>query len=198
MEAPYDHPFAASLSSELFASLLFQRYAERLLCVARDRLGSKFQAKVGAEDIVQSAFKSFFRRRDEFRFARDDEDGIWGLLLVITGRKCSKWIDLFSAEKRAVNREVSANDDAGSQSGSMQLAGREPDPQEAALLGELVEQLMNQFEPRQQEMISLRMQGYELEEIANQVASSRRTVARVIAEAKAWLSNYLPSARPGE
>lgn len=161
--------------------------------VAKDKLGARLQAKVGPEDVVQSALKSFFRRQGEFKFTGDGSDGLWGLLVVITIRKCAKWADVFYAQKRAAGREVSLA--VGSEDGSrwLDVAGREPDPDEAAALSELVQQLLTSFQPRQQEMISLRMQGYEVEEIAERVQSSRRTVARVIADAKERLRSLMRS-----
>jgi RNA polymerase sigma-70 factor (ECF subfamily) len=179
------------MPKEALADAVFNRYGERLLAVARNRLGAKLRAKVSEEDVVQSAFKSFFRRRDEFRFDHDGADGLWGLLVVITVRKCAKWADVFSAEKRAAHREVSLQDGISSFLTLREIAGREPGPEEAASLAELVERLMSRFDSRQQQMISLRMQGYELEEIAAQARSSRRTVARVIAEAKSVLRGLM-------
>ncbi len=179
---------------ERFADALFNRYAGRLMVVARDRLGARLRAKVSPEDVVQSAFKSFFRRQDEFQFDHDGSDGLWGLLVVITVRKCTKWADLFGAGKRSAEREVSLNADGPAGDPWREVAGREPGPDEAAVLSDLIERLMERLGPREQEIIALRMQGCELEEIAGQVRSSRRTVARVVAEAKDVLRELLEEA----
>jgi RNA polymerase sigma factor (sigma-70 family) len=180
----------SGLPREAFADAVFERYAERLMRLARERLGSRLQAKVSAEDVVQSALHSFFRRRDEFAFAQDGADGLWGLLVVITLRKCAKWADVFSAQKRSAAREVNLQPGDGS---VLPLASSEPDPAEAAMLAELLEGLLRHFDSRQQQMLALRMQGFELEEIAAQVQSSRRTVARTVAEAKEWLRERMQS-----
>jgi RNA polymerase sigma factor (sigma-70 family) len=175
---------AASLADQVF-----NRYSQRLLAVARNHLSARLRAKVSEEDVVQSALKSFFRRQHEFQFAHDGADGLWGLLVVITLRKCSKWADVYGAEKRAADREVPL--DVGSSNSWREAASREPGPEEAALLSDLVERLMGRFGSRQQQIVSLRMQGFELEEIAQQTQSSRRTAARVIAEAKTALRQLL-------
>lgn len=179
------------MSPTLLANDIFNQYAERLLGVARTRLGARLREKVSEEDIVQSAFISFFRRQNEFQFSGDDSDGLWGLLVIITVRKCTKWAAVFGTNKRSISREVSMNDDLVDHRRMMELATDDPSPEEALLLTELVDRLMGQFGERQQMMISLRMQGYELDEIANETQSSRRTVARVIAEAKEVLSTLL-------
>lgn len=81
----------------------------------------------------------------------------------------------------------------GSSAGWQELSGREPAPEDAVLLTDLVEQLPGPFHPRQQEMLSLRMQGHGLDEIALRVRSSSRTVAWVMAEARTWLDNQFNS-----
>lgn len=174
----------SGIPPERFADAVFNRYAERLIAVARERLGAQLRSKVSPEDVVQSAFKSFFRRQGEFQFSSDGSDGLWGLLVVITVRKCTKWVDVFGALKRSTGREVPLNAESPDGSPWREAASREPGPEDAALLSELVERLLARFRPREQQMISLRMQGYELAEIAEQVQSSRRTVARVIRDAK--------------
>lgn len=181
----------SGLPREVFADAVFNRYAGRLMRVARDRLGGRLQSKVSPEDVVQSVFKSFFRRQHEFEFKNDDSDGLWGLLVVITIRKCSKWADVFGADKRSTEREGSL--DSSSASGQLwhEAVDRDPGPEEAAMLSELIERLMQRLDSRQQQMLALRMQGLELEEIADQVQSSRRTVARVIAEVKSVLRELL-------
>lgn len=181
----------SGLPPEAFADAVFNRYAGRLMRVARERLGSKLQSKVSPEDVVQSVFKSFFRRRHEFDFKDDDADGLWGLLVVITLRKCAKWADVFGAEKRSTERETSLDAETASGHRWHEAVGREPGPEEAAMLSELIERLMQRLDARQQQMLALRMQGFELEEIADQVQSSRRTVARVVAEVKIILRELL-------
>lgn len=181
----------SGLPPEAFADAVFNRYAERLMRVARERLSTKLQSKVSPEDVVQSAFKSFFRRQHEFEFKNDDSDGLWGLLVVMTIRKCAKWVDVFGTDKRSVDREASLNAETASGHRWHEAVGRDPGPEEAAMMSELIERLMKRLDTRQQQMLSLRMQGFELEEIAEQVQSSRRTVARVIAEMKNVLRELL-------
>lgn len=181
----------SGIPPEQFAEAVFTRYAQRLMCVARERLGAQLRSKVSPEDVVQSAFKSFFRRQDEFQLDKDGSDGLWGLLVVITVRKCAKWADVFGAEKRAAGREVSLNSASPDSSRWNDVAGREPGPTEAAILSEFVDRLMGRLDERHQQIISLRMQGYELTEIAEHVRSSRRTVARVIQEAKETLRQMI-------
>lgn len=174
----------SGIPRELFASDVFQNYAERLIRIAEERMRPELQVKVAPEDVVQSAFKSFFRRLHDFRLDSNSPDAVWGLLVVITIRKCAKWSDVFHAEKRALDREVAGLSSASGFDNHWELIARDPGPEEAAVLTELIAMLMSEFESRQQQIILLRMEGFGLEEIARKLHSSRRTVARVIAEAK--------------
>ena len=93
------------LTGEIFASEVFRRYSIRLLYLANDRLGKDVRGKISPEDVVQSAFKSFFRRLQDFRLEHEGTDAIWSLLSIITIRKCRKWDAFYRCDKRAVQRE---------------------------------------------------------------------------------------------
>lgn len=176
------------LTGEMFASEVFRRYSIRLLHLANDRLGKDVRGKLSPEDVVQSAFKSFFRRLNDFRLERDGADAIWGLLSIITIRKCKKWDAFYRCDKRAVQREKP--DDSGL-AGHVRHTSTEPGPLEVLIVEELLAKLFREFEPRQQQMILLRMDGCSVDEIAVQCQSSCRTVARTIATAKQLLAEFL-------
>src|SRR5438093_631392 len=82
------------------ADAIFQRFARRLVGMARSRLDGRLRQKVDAEDVVQSVFRSFFDRsaRGEFDFA--NWEGVWGLLVLLTVRKCGHRAVHFHAERR--------------------------------------------------------------------------------------------------
>lgn len=176
------------LTGEMFASEVFRRYSIRLLHLANDRLGKDVRGKLSPEDVVQSAFKSFFRRLKDFRLERDGADAIWGLLSIITIRKCKKWDAFYRCDKRAVQRE---KPDDSRLAGQVRHTSTEPGPLDVLIVEELLEKLFNEFEPRQQQMILLRMDGCSVDEIAVQCQSSCRTVARTIATAKRLLAEFL-------
>ena len=47
---------------QVVATHVFHRFAGRLVALSRSRLNLDLRRKVDPEDIVQSVFKSFFRR----------------------------------------------------------------------------------------------------------------------------------------
>ena len=70
------------------ATEVFNRFARRIVGLARQQLHAALRSKVDPEDVLQSVFRSFFNRQREGRFAIENWDSLWGLLALITVRKC--------------------------------------------------------------------------------------------------------------
>src|SRR5258707_4361125 len=116
---------------------VFVRFAARLAGLARRHLDGRMIAKVDPEDVVQSAYKSFFLRQREGELDVGTWDGLWGLLTMITLRKCADRAAYYRAEKRDVAREAAggAADDGAPRTIELAL-DREPRPYEAVELAE--------------------------------------------------------------
>src|SRR5438067_192126 len=91
---------------EVAATILFQRFARRLIGLARHQLDQRLRGKLDAEDVVQSVFKSFFPRFADGCFELDGWEDLWALLTVITLRKCGRRVEYFRARRRDVRREA--------------------------------------------------------------------------------------------
>jgi RNA polymerase sigma-70 factor (ECF subfamily) len=162
------------------AAAVFQRYARRLIRLAQSRLEGRLRRQVDAEDVMQSAFKSFFVRQAAGEYHLEDWDGLWSLLTVITLRKCGRQIRRFLAEGRDVRREVAPPGPEGSNSG-WEALGDDPTPSEAAVLAETIEHLMRGLpDATERRMLELSLQGYGPREISEEVGRSERTVHRVL------------------
>src|SRR5262245_5432615 len=72
------------------AARVFNKFVKRLIGLARSRLDKGLGRKVDPEDIVQSVYKSFFRRHAAGEFDFSNWDRLWGLLAVIAVRKCKR------------------------------------------------------------------------------------------------------------
>jgi RNA polymerase sigma factor (sigma-70 family) len=172
-----DHAFFDDLLAGLrrgdatAATALFGRYSERLIALARKRLDGRTRQKVDPEDVVQSVFRSFFRRHNKGKVSVADADGLWSLLAVITARKCINRVRFFHAACRDVLQENEPG--TGEQE---EVAGAEPSPEEATLLEETLERLMSSLDARERDMLTLALQGYSPREIAEHVERSERTV----------------------
>lgn len=169
------------------ANELVERYTERLIALARREMSAHLSRRLDPEDVVQSVYRSFFVAARAGRFSLERSGDLWRLLLTITLHKVRQQFRHHTAEKRAVQREqflTNADDGVGL---VQLLAGSEPSPEEPAVLTDLLERLLRAYEPRQQRMIELRLQGYLLEEIAAEANCCRHTVLRTLDRFKADL-----------
>jgi RNA polymerase sigma-70 factor (ECF subfamily) len=169
------------------ATRVFNEYANRLIALARRRLDPRILQKVDPEDVLQSVFRSFFRGQAAGRM---DEihtwDSLWGMLVVITRRKCGRRAMYFHADRRDVQREVSPRP-RPDQSVADWEAGDEPTPEDAAILAETVERLMLRLDEKNRHILALRLQGCPAPEIAAQARCTERTVYRVLDRVKTML-----------
>jgi RNA polymerase sigma-70 factor, ECF subfamily len=169
------------------ASQVFDRFAGRLMAVAHARLNAHLRQKVDAEDVLQSVFRSFFARYADGPFVLSDWESLWGLLSSITLRKCARRAEYFQAARRDIRREAIPADGWGAWS-------REPTPEEATLLTETVQQLLDWLEPRERKIVALSLQGFSVVEISSKVAWAERTVQRILARVRKQLERQRDAA----
>jgi RNA polymerase sigma-70 factor (ECF subfamily) len=171
------------------ATQVFNRFASRLLTLARKQLDPLVLQKVDPEDVVQSVFRSFFVHNISGRFGEFESwDNLWGMLVVLTQWKCGRRMDYFHAACRDVDREVSAEVPARDESyADLGVRDDEPTPAEAAMLTDTVERLMKCLEGSHREVLTLSLQGYAPAEISGQLGCTERTVYRVLERVKQWL-----------
>src|SRR5437773_10826372 len=94
------------------AAEVFHRFAHRLIALARSRLDHLLRAKVDPEDVMQSVYRSFFSRQAAHGYEFAGWDGLWGMLTVITLRKCGHRAEFFRSEERRVGKECRSRVDA--------------------------------------------------------------------------------------
>src|SRR5215472_1360787 len=83
---------------------LYLRYADRLLALAAAQSSPDLARRVDPEDIVQSVFRTFFRRASLGHYTIPDGEEIWKLLLVIALNKVRTLGAFHRAAKRDVRR----------------------------------------------------------------------------------------------
>src|SRR5262245_956158 len=157
------------------ATELFQRFARQLIALARRRFDGGLRHKVDPEDVVQSAYKSFFFRYGAGNLEIVNWNSLWGLLALITVRKCAERAAYHSAERRDAAREV-APQRADQPMPWLEPIGREPTPLEAAVLSEIVEQLLAMLDEEERPILELSLQGYTTREISERLGRAERTV----------------------
>ena len=158
------------------AEELHRRYALRLLALAEKKIGGRLKRRVGAEDVVQSAFRTFFRRTEGGEFSIDHSGSLWRLLVRITLRKILRKAEFHCSGPRDVRKEVYVHAD---EPGPEAIAS-DPTPQEAACLVDELEVLLAKFEEPDPEIVRLCLERYSSSEISDKVGCSRWRVRRVL------------------
>jgi len=170
---------------------IFERFAGQLLCLARRQLDARIQHLVEPDEVLQSAFRSFFVRQGEGRFTLDNWNSLWGLIARITVRKCHRKNAYYLAARRSVTREVHAPHADDDSPDAWEAMAREPTPAEAVAAAELVEELLREETDRGRDVLMYRLQEYTEAEIARQVGCSERTVRRVLERARKRLEHLV-------
>jgi RNA polymerase sigma-70 factor (ECF subfamily) len=172
------------------AAELFRRYAGRLIALARSRLSSKLAQRVDPEDVVQSAYRSFFADSREGRYDLQRGGDLWQLLVVITLHKLNDQVKRNASAKRAIHKEQNFGSEDSLLGLKPKLLASEPSPVEALALADQVEQVMRRLEPLERRMLEMRLQGHPLEEIAAATHCCERTVRYTLKEIKQRLAEW--------
>jgi eukaryotic-like serine/threonine-protein kinase len=180
---------------ELAAATIFERYVERLTRLARSRLAAKLAARVDPEDIVLSAYRSFFVAVRQGRFCLRSGGDLWRLLVEVTLHKLYHHVEFHLAQRRSTRREQATPLTAAFEA----HIANGPTPDEVVAAADELEFLLEQLDERSQQVVELRLQGREYEEIADRLSCSERTVRRSINLARRLMAarggkDFVPSA----
>jgi RNA polymerase sigma-70 factor (ECF subfamily) len=130
---------------------------------------------VDGEDVMQSAFRTFFRRSARGDFQIDSSAQIWRLLAKITLLKARAKGRYHTAAARDVGVEM-----PGVDLRLIEAATREPGPEEAATLSDEIERLLGGLPATFRDILEMRLEGCATTEIAAALNVSRRTVERAL------------------
>jgi RNA polymerase sigma factor (sigma-70 family) len=169
-------------------TVVFRRYVGRLIALAAQQFDEWMRDRVDVEDVVVSAYKSFFLRNRRGDFDLGGWDELWALLAIITLRKCRNRHKFMRAHRRDAARErpwPKADDRAAL------LSDRAPTPVEAAIFAETVEQLFKGTSEHDRPVVEQILAGYTAEEVAQRLDCSERTVRRVRQRAKSRLQRLV-------
>jgi RNA polymerase sigma-70 factor (ECF subfamily) len=173
------------------ATAVFRRFVRQLVRLARKQIGPSLRHKVEAEDVVQSAYRSFFTRFRAGQFDVATWNELWGLLTVITLRKCINRVEYHQAQCRDVAREVSWP--AGGQEAGRRFEAidRAPTPDQAAALADTVARVLCTADPCDRPILELSLQGSTAPDISTRLHRAERTVRRVRERLKRRLESLL-------
>jgi RNA polymerase sigma-70 factor, ECF subfamily len=176
---PQDFVPRPTIAPDTDPRTVFEHFSRRLIGLARVHLDGRLQHKVDPEDVVQSAYKSFLLRYGDGALAAEGWEGLWGLLTLITIRKCADRARYYEADCRNLGREAGMAGSAVSGELWLQAAGREPTPDEAVVLAETVEDLLGRLDGDERAIVELSLQGFSTQEISEQTGRAERSVRRL-------------------
>lgn len=165
-------------------SELYLRYATRLLALAEKQTKGDLARRVDPEDIVQSVFRTFFRRAAQGHYDVPLGEELWKLLLVIALNK----VRAAGAFHRAARRDIRATRGAEALEGA---EGRGRDEQALTILKLVVDELMAELPDAHRKIIEMRIEGHEVAEITAAVGRSMRSVERVLQQFRARLGRLI-------
>jgi RNA polymerase sigma-70 factor (ECF subfamily) len=166
------------------ASEIYRRYARRLQALAVAQTSPALSARVETDDIVQSIFRTFFRRAGEGAYIVPDGEELWKLLLVIALNKIRNLAAFHTAAKRDVRRTVGGE--------LMDRTFSDPtDERSMHLFQMVVDEMLEKLPEDHQQVIRHRIEGLEVSEIAQRLGHSKRTVERVLQGFRNLISNEL-------
>ena len=157
------------------ATALYLRYANRLQQLARSQSGKRLASRLDPQDIVQSVFRTFFRRAAMGHYDVPDGEELWKLLLVIALNKIRSQGEFHRAARRDVSQTASL--DAETSSEPSAASGNEASYQ---ILRLTVDDLIAELTPVQREIVLLRIDGHDIQTIADRTHRSKRTVERTL------------------
>jgi DNA-directed RNA polymerase specialized sigma24 family protein len=158
---------------------LWDRYFQRLVRLAREKLPRRLARVADEEDVALSAFQSLCRGVKSGRYPQlSDRNDLWRLLVVITAHKAIHLVRDQQRQKRGGPRPADA-DRADEPTDLSQLIGKEPTPDFAAQVAETLQQLLERLDDAGLRPLAVwKMEGYTNEEIAVKLDCAVRTVER--------------------
>lgn len=167
------------------ATVIFDRYVARLIALARSRIGAKLSRRVDAEDIVQSAYRSFFvhAKGDEYQLNKAGD--LWRLLASITLHKLYGQIEKHTAAKRSIYHEEPTD------MATAAATAPEPSADEVVAIVEELHLVIQELPPEERLVVTGTLQGQSNIEISRSVEKSERTVRRLLASVKRKIEQRL-------
>lgn len=165
------------------ANELVTRWHPSLTAIAGRNLRGPARGKNEPQDIVQSAFRSFFGGVNKQQYQLHDSRELWALLVVITLRKCRKQHRHWTAQRRKEDFEEWNPREERECPGSP--------PELLVSLNELVERVLSELDPSEGAIIQKSLEGYSATDIAEDLGRSLRTVQRVRRKVCEVLRGYL-------
>ena len=173
----------AAVGSQSAATDLYHRYADRIRRLVRANLSRELAPRLDAEDIVQSVFRRFFGANRRDRYDLPTDANLWNLLFTITLNRIRTAEQFHRAQRRNVRKSMAAD---------AQTAGLQSNPSaDDDALALVVNEALDLLPGPHRAIVRLRLDGYDIAEIADRVHRSKRTIERMLQEVRQRLRTIL-------
>ena len=162
------------------AELLYNRYARRVLGLVKSQMSEKLSSATEPDDLVQSVFKSFFRKVQTGVYNAPPGRTLWNLIAVVAVNKVIRSANYHTAQCRDLERAL-----------PLEISGDAIDKKTADDLSIYVRELLEQLRPQDLQIANLRIDGHSVEEIATKVDRALRSVERSLSNTRQLFADEL-------
>lgn len=161
---------------------VYARYGSLLRGIADSRLAPGLKRRFDADDVVQSTFRTFFRRAHAGQFQFEDNQRLWNLLLAIALTKLREKARFHGRKGRSVERERNSlpsrpGDSTPPEESFLTPA---PPPDAATELAEAYESFLTALDEQERQLVDLKLQDRTNDEAAEALGISERSVRRIL------------------
>lgn len=176
----------------LAAHDFWNQYGPLLHQIADRHLADGVRRRVGPEDVVQSACRTFLRRAKQGEFRLEDSESLWRLLCAITLTKVREQTRFHMRQKRGLDQEKHAPALSGEGGDSaFGLVAPGPTPEEAAAFSDQFQALLAELDDEERNIVALKLEDCTHDEVAEKLGCSERTVRRVLKRVQAKLQRMM-------
>ncbi len=163
---------------------LYEEYSEQLIRLATRNIAPGLRRRFDGEDVVQSVFRTFFRRLESGKLGIRRSEELWKLLVSITLCKTRSHSRRHTAECRDVKLETPLGE-------QNRTAAPKASVEDLLALWDEIQLVVDGLPDRTMEIISRRIEGQDKTEIAASLHITRQTVHRLLRIVEARLHERL-------
>lgn len=165
---------------ELAGKQLFAHYARELSKQAQSHISARLARRIDGEDVVQSVFRTFFRRDAIGEFTINSHVDMFRLLAKITARKTQTQARRHTSQMR----DIAAESPDSAPDWLLEAMDQDPGPAEAAELADLMQAILRGLPEAHGQILAMRLAGYSQTDIAAELGLARMTIHRVLSVLK--------------
>ena len=171
------------------ARRVFEAYSEQLVRLASNHIDPALRRRFDGDDVVQSVFRTFFRRLDDGSLNIHRSEHLWKLLVTITLCKTRSHARRHRAQCRDAKREAVFIE-------NRDILANAASTEDVLALWDEIRAVTEGLPARTADVISLRLEGNGKAEIARKLGITRQTVHRLLSLVESRLAERLENLGP--